>query len=155
VPQTMVTVARDPALRWPLWHSDIEVAPGESSVGRATHGYCERTRVASPSIGFAAITMMGSVPAVAAILGVAASSIFRGTKGEISTHTSMVGSPLRSRGRARAGVTALNLPNEVTTRSEDRPRIDDGVDDRLALVALFGIACGIPLFSRWRSHERR
>jgi hypothetical protein len=66
----------------------------------------------------------------------------------------MMGWALGSRDRPRPGVTALKLPNEVTTRSEDRLRTADGGDDWLALALLFGIACGLPLFSRWRSHQR-
>lgn len=73
---------------------------------------------------------MGLTGAVAAMLSLGRSDAVRRSAGEMSTETSILGSAVPSLDRLRPG------------------------DERLALALLFGIACGIPLFSRWRSHER-
>jgi hypothetical protein len=56
-------------------------------------------------------------------------------------------------------VPAIGVTEEcrdgLTGCAEERPRITDGVHDRLALIMLLALACGVPFVSRWRSHERR
>jgi len=65
-------------------------------------------------------------------------SVFRTSTHAVSTHS---------------GVT-VHVSDRVT-RPEERSGIAEGLDDRLALIMLLALACGVPLMSRWRSHERR
>ena len=96
---------------------------------------------------------MRLIRAVGALLTFGESNGSRRLTGERSTEASVLASPVLPLDGLRAGVTA-DVRDGMTTRSEDPPEISDGVEERIALAVLFGIACGIPLFSRWRSHGR-
>jgi len=81
------------------------------------------------------------VPAAMTIPGLRASGVLKGSRVDVSSTTPNASSAGIQLGERPAGVSA-------------RPRISDRVEERLAFILLLAIACGIPVFARWRSEER-
>jgi hypothetical protein len=57
----------------------------------------------------------------------------------------------RARGVLRGSSAGIQFGERPARPAQ--PRTRDGVDERLAFILLFAIACGIPVFARWRSDE--